>query len=361
MALVTLAVNTVAGAGVVTKDKVFDVRDDVPADAVAAPLVRLAPIEGFDDEASYVRSIAVRANELALQVTETADIPTRTDLLLAAANMILARELEPSCTGMLLGLSGAALPLSDDQVREALERADAMLVMADAALEEVRDLAEPPGDWLAEATHRLGTLGVFAHVLQAYLLPGEGPDAREAARRASLRLAVLLEDNRPHVAAAANLWQASLRARESDPSRALSVLGLVLSRPPPGTLPFSFFARLLRCRILASRGGYAAALALLTQLEDRSETWMATETDRADALRAITFVEVQVLRDWYAQLPGAPDSPQRQWCVDRVKALIDERFSQDGSAVFRLTTAIPIVAAPEDAGRHEPEAPTGKE
>ncbi len=186
-------------------------------------------------------------------------------------------------------------------------------------------------------------------------------DAQEAARRAASRLAVLLEDDRPQVAAAAALWQASLRARESDPSRAMSVLGLVLSRPRQGTLPFAFFARLLRCRILASRGGHAVALALLTQLEDRSDIWMAREADRTNALRAITLVEIQVLRDWYARLPGPPDSPQRQWCVDRVKTLIDEHFSEDGSTVFRLTAAIPIVAVPEDAGRREPEAPQGED
>jgi hypothetical protein len=346
---------------VAPKDEANDLKTEAPAKPAPAPHVRLAPIEGFDDDASYVRSTATRVNEIGMQVGETVDLPTRADLILAAVNLILARELEPSCTGRLLGPLGEELPSSEDQVREAFGRADAMLVEANTTLEEVRDLAEPPGDWIAEATHRLDTLGAFAHALKAYLLPGEGPDAKEAARRAASRLAVLLEDDRPQVTAAAALWQASLRAREADPSRAMSVLGLALSRPRQGTLPFAFFARLLRCRILASRGGHAVALALLTQLEDRSVIWMARETDRANALRAITLVEIQVLRDWYARLPGPPDSPQRRWCVDRVKTLIDEHFSEDGSTVFRLTAAIPIVAVPEDAGRREPEAPHGED
>ncbi len=355
LALIATVAYTLGAGGAPAEDEAGEGTGELAPDVLPTLDVRLAPVEGFDDDAAFVQSTATRATELALQADETADLPTRTDLLLAAANLILARELEPACTRRLLGLTGAEVYLREDQIRGALERADAMLVKADAVLDQVRDQADPPTDWVAEAAHRLATLGAFAHALEAYLSPGESPGALDAIRRAASRLAVLLEDDRPPVTAAAMLWQASLRAREADPSRAMSVLGLVLSHPRQGTLPFAFFARLLRCRILASGGGYVVALALLTQLEDRSDTWLATAKDRTDALRAITFVEIQILRDWRGGLSSPPDSPSRQWCTDRINTLIQDRFSEDGRTVLRLGVAIPIIAAPDDAGRREPE------
>jgi hypothetical protein len=285
----------------------------------------------------------------------------RTDLLLAAANVILARELEPTCSAKLLGFSDDQRFLSDEEVGDALGRTDAILLEAEAAVGEVGLLASPHAEWIATATHQLTTLRAFAQGLQEYLLPREGTDASNETRPASSRLALLLEDDRPAVSAAAGLWQSCIRAREVDPTRAKSVLRLALARPRPGTLPFALFARLLRCRILASQDGYAAALALLTQLEDHADSWLDTDADRANALRTITLVEIQVLSDWQARLSGPPDSTQRRWCTDRISTLVDERFSEGGRSVFRLTTAIPIIVTPEDAHRRKPEARQGNE
>ncbi|MFQ5590165.1 MAG: hypothetical protein ACE5HE_03285 [Phycisphaerae bacterium] len=334
-------------------DEVKPVAADVAAAVPSGSLdVRLAPIEGFSDDAAYIQSVSARAAELALQAEATTDQATRTDLFLAAANVILARELEPACVGKLLGFEATQLSQSEADIRAALERADAMLVQADASLEAVRELSDPPMDWVSEAEPRLRTLGAFAHASAAYLLPGDGPEAADAADRAAARLAGLLEDTRPQVAAAAALWQASLKAQQDDSSRAMAVLGLVLSRPREGTMPFAFFARLLRCRILASRGGYAAALALLTQLEERCDSWFRSEQDRVSALQAIAYVTVRTLRAWQDDLSGPADEVPRRWCADRADALVKAHFEGGHANVLRLGAAVPIVAVPENAGRH---------
>ena len=332
-------------------------------------LARLAPMPGFDDDAAYVRSIASQVDELAAQARRVDDLAKRVDLLAGAVNLILAHQVEPYCSRRLLQLQ------SDDDVgdkaesQSAFDRADELIARAKTALQEWsaqqtlkdRDPATSkrnglsPGPALrsgpAEVGQRLETLQAFASGLRAYLLPGSNEP-----RRAASGLAPLIEDRNHAVSAAATLWQACLRSSDSYPDRALSVLAPPLADPAPGSMPYAFFARLLRCRLIAERGGDgkddhdpspAAALALLMQIEERCDEWLADAAQRDNAMRTAQLVRLQILADWSDHLALKGRVAERKWCIDRIEELLNEHGGEGKYTVLRLSPAIPIIARSE--------------
>jgi hypothetical protein len=315
------------------------------------PRMRLAPIAGFDDDAAYMKSIADRAAELAAQAGQTADAVTRTDLLLSSANWILARELEPACSRKVLKLAEGPERLDDTAVLAALDRADELLTEAGKTID-----SDVPEEVRSDLHHRRETLESFAEALRVYLLPDTDPEAARSTRRAASRLSVLLEDANPQVVAAAGLWQACLRSREADLEPALSVLGPALADPPGRSMPYAFFARILRCRLLAARDGFAMAIGLLTQLEDRTAEWLDNDTDRADAARTVTLAEFQVLADWHDHLSAADHPSERAWCGQRMDTLTKTRLGEGGkqNTVLRLAPAVPILPPHDKADASTP-------
>lgn len=308
------------------------------------PTVRLAPMAGFDDNTAYARSIAARVEELAAQAGQADDLTKRADLFAASANLVLAQQLEPACTHTLLQLRHNEEIFEEAASRAALDRADELISGAHDALRKLDDRDDLPKGWLAQSKRRLETLEVFALGLRVYLLPGTGDEAVRGVRSAVSRLAPLLEDQSPAVTAAANLWQACLKSRGSDPARALSVLGPALADPSGGSMPYAFFARLQRCRLIAKRGGRAAALALLMQIEEHCDHWLTDNTARDDAMRATQLVRIQILIDWHDHLDASSKAAERKWCAERIKALSADRFAEGNETVLRLTPAIPIMA-----------------
>lgn len=319
-----------------------------PPDATAQPNklklpeTLLAPIAGYADDSAVESASTHKANEFAGKASLTSDTGQSIAWFLAAANEILAHRIEPACTYRLLGVAPGP-----NELAAALDRADKHIADAQTAFD--RDAEPEPLPEADRSTHeRIETLGAFSEGLRAFLLDEPGDDGARAARHAASRLAGLLEDNDPRVAAAAGLWQSTLRVRASGPARGLSVLDSALSEPSRQALPYAFFARLLRCRLLAQQGSFASALALLIQIEDRCDTWLAKKGDRANAFRATTLVELQVLRDWHQHLSEPKQARERKWCADRFAKLVTERLSEDDRTLYRLTAAIPIIAPPPD-------------
>lgn len=346
-------------------------RADVPGNAPTAPpavpplpdlpRVRLAALPGFEDDAAYLRSIAARLTELEIQARQAGDSMKQAESLLAAANLILARQLEPTCTRRLLHVDGNMDERGEPDLCSALDRADALIERAGAALKELQVREDQPVDRLQQITHRLQTLGAFATGLRAFLFPDKGPQAARDARRAASGLAPLREDTYQPVAAAASLWQACLRSLESDQEPALAALALALSDPVPESMPYAFFARLLRCRLLADRGHPAAALALLMQVEERCGEWLTTDKEREDAVRAAQLTGIQITADWHRRLNGSEAAPERKWCTERIQTLIGGSFGEGGNTVLRLTPAIPIIASPPDKDGASPDPTPGED
>jgi hypothetical protein len=105
-----------------------------------------------------------------------------------------------------------------------------------------------------------------------------------------------------------------LRSREEDPAAAMAVLDMSLSDAPRQAMPHAFFVRLLRARLSAKQGSYAASLALLMQMEERCEFWFTNETERADATRTVVWAQLLVLRDWIGQLTDESQTAGRRRC-----------------------------------------------
>jgi len=332
--------------------------NDVPRDPT--PEVRLSALTGFADDGALIESVTSRVTELQDQAADADDPQRKAGFLLAAANLILAEQLEPACTRRFFQLDPP--PQKDDAlaVAAALARGDALIAEAEASLgspaehdapDEDAPTTEPRGHSFAvqdKELHRtVETLKAFAQALRAYLTAEADADPARTARRAASGLSVLLEDDNPQVAAAAAFWQACLRATDPDPTPALAVLDPAVIDPPPSSLRFGFFSRLLRCRVLAARGGSAAALALLLQVEERANDWFKADGERADAVRACAWLRLRILQDWHDRLDATSQVDERTWCSSQMETLRAQRFSDARSpTVMRLSQAIPIIARP---------------
>lgn len=265
------------------------------------------------------------------------------DRHLLAANWMMAYELEPMATRLLLRAS---------ESKDAASVAEKLAVVADQ-LEAARKVWETLREdkslsrdarWQREG--RLAGLRAFAEAF-ASLWPT--PEVKKETRRAALRraasdIAVVLEDDRPGVAAGAQLWQAYLYAQSDRLPRAIDLLPAALSKPPNGDV-FGFYARLLRCRYVArEHGGFAAAAALLARIEKRGADWFEAESDQEAASRAAALVRRSVLADWEKSFREAGKPQRAQWCRAAI-ARLDEQFFPPGSPneVLRLLRAVPYL------------------
>lgn len=324
---------------------------DLPPDHSSE--VRLGALPGFADDGAFMESVASRVTEFQQQAADSDDPQRKAGFLLAAANLILAEQLEPACTRRFFQLDPP--PQKDDPlaVAPALARSEVLIAEAEASLRppaehDAADEDAPTTEPRGHELHRtVETLKAFAQALRAYLTAEADADPARTARRAASGLSVLLEDDNPQVAAAAAFWQACLRAADPDPTPALAVLDPAVIDPPPDSLRFGFFSRLLRCRVLAAGGGSAAALALLLQVEERANDWFKAEAERADAVRACAWLRLRILQDWHDRLDSSAQVDERTWCSSQMETLRAQRFSNARSAtLMRLSQAIPIIARP---------------
>ena len=314
-------------------------------DRMTLPIGRLAPHVGFDDDASYLQSVTERVADLATQADRAADAETEVVLLLSAANQLLGYQLEPACSRKLLGLSPADPARETELVRQTIDRIDQLIERAKRRLQQqsTEDAKTPPS-WVQPTTQRISALEGFAGALRVYLLPIDGEAPEGVIRKAASRLSELREDQRPAVSAAATFWQACLRAMGDDPKRALPLLDAAWSKPSTESLPYSFFGRLLRCRLVADGEGEASALALLMQIEDQCEDWIEDEGDRQNAVRAAQFTGARILIAWHDRLDASERADERAWCRKRLKKIAEEAFPTDGNTILRLTPAVPMIA-----------------
>lgn len=332
----------------------------VVGDAVQKPKLPdmgLAPVAGFDDDAAFVRSVSDRVASLEASAAREDVAQRRAATLLAGANLILARKIEPACSRRLLRIGGG----DESGLRGALDHADDLLARAEALLKESAEASEAPAQRNEVARHHR-MLRAFAAGLRAYLLSEKDDASSGGVRRAVSLLSPLIEDEDRSVSAAARLWQACLRSGESDIARALSALDLAVKRPAEGAMPYALFASVERCRLLAMQGGQATALALLMQVEGRCEEWTGRtglpvgETEKQDqAVRMVQLAQMQILGDWFDHA-GSNDAGEgrqaevrrieRKWCADRISKLTEEGFGGDDKGLFRLGEAIPIIAKP---------------
>ncbi len=339
------------GLAAAAPDVAANPSDSIPAmPTIQLPTIKPMPADDGPEGQHHIAS--AKAAEAQARLV---DHPIRrSELLSYAASLVLGFELEPACTSKMLRLTNER---SASELNAALDNADRLLADAKIALEKARDdQAGSPGE-LATAQHAQANVSAFANVIRAYLLPPEKADeeSRKTAKRAASGLSVLLEDENVKVVASATLWQAAVRMETGDTRRAKALLDMPLSSLARQSVPYAFYGRLLSCQLLADSGGYAAALALLAQMEERCHDWFSSPDMRANAERTITVVKIDVLRQWYESL-DAEGASARSWCRDRITSLVDDRLSVDQPTLLRLTPAIPVIEPAIDVAPNETES-----
>ncbi len=320
---------------------------------------------GIENEAAYLAYIDARGARMATAAEQAATAPAEIEHRLAAANWILARETEPRISRLLLGIERpedvASLTALLVEARSQLERCPALLDKLESAgkpsADEHADAEDADQVSRVEDLRRVyRDLSAFAGALATIWSPDAGEDVDEQIRSSASALSVLLEDDRPGVAAAAGLYQALLYKRAGRLDRALAVLDLVLKPLKPGDEPMVFLTRLLRCRCLAQRGDYVATWSLLLRLEERAREWFEKEASRAgeEAARAALLARLDVAAAWRAQLLAEDKSERAAWCEQSSKQIRDALREEDRPPqVMRAGSAIPLLLEQYDFAEQE--------
>jgi hypothetical protein len=331
---------------------------EAPAAPFKLPEVRVSQPAGYDSDEAFSKWVDAESERLTSEAQRAENPAERAQHLLAAANHLLSYGAVREATGELLGLSvgdakSATSSAVHDKVQTLLSDAESALAAASA---------DDAG--AARARIKLNTLRAFATAMRA-ALTSEG-DSEESRRAAGSALAPLSEDPDESVAAAAGLWQAVLRSRESDPASALSILPMATADSKEGRELYEFFGKVLRCRLLG-RQSPPAALALLLQIEEQCHRWFEGARERALAIRATAWVRLQVLETWGGKVEGTEAS---SWYRQTGEELIAEHFASENT-LFPLAPAIPVLKEPpprddeakepqdetQDAADDEPDGP----
>ncbi len=259
---------------------------------------------------------------------------------LALANRLVAEPTRAAATRWLVGWEA-----SGD--RELIARLAGQAV---AEIDTARKLLEAkPSD---DQSRRHGDVSFDLDLLEPFVklfaLIAAEPEDEGAGRKieeAALALAFARESDDPVISSGALLWQSFALKLAGRRERALVALPEALTEVKPGT--YDFYCRLLRCRLLAEEGHYAASMALLLQIGGSIEKWYRSTDEKQNMARErlVGIVELfAVARPWHQHLREQGSDA----AAIRLEALVDDiqkdLFSGDPPhRVDRLRHAIPLI------------------
>ncbi len=309
--------------------------------------------DGIDTVDAYQGYLRRRIEALLASTKNGSDPTVSAEHLLGAANLVLAFETEPWVTWMLLAENDEPATAS---MQKLVDEALKYIAQAEKLLGQVTDQEggadQTDQDEAAQLRrrdrvrleHLSEDLGAFAAALAYAFGEQVGPESIRDIREAASLLAVLLEDERPGVAASATLYEALLFKRANMHDRALAVLGLALQPLPKEHPKTAFFSRLLRCRYLAQNGAYATSWSLLLRLEELAQDWFKDEQTLAEATTATELMRLEVAKQWMSSLGESGAESERGWCQDAILHLETRLFGGDDSnPVLRMGAAIPLL------------------
>ncbi|UCD28105.1 MAG: hypothetical protein JSV03_13570 [Planctomycetota bacterium] len=224
-------------------------------------------------------------------------------------------------------------------------------VLAEEALthiSEARSLFDAEADLSKERQQALAdtieNLDLFAKLFMALGSPGEGYEYRSACSRAALDLSVIREADDKALASCALLWQSFALELGGRRERALISLPEALKRPEQW--PYDFMCRLLRCRILADAGRYAAATAMTIRMQGLCRKWLESKNEDAESCRRlVSLLQYRIGRLWMKQL-NPSDAAHME---DLLVRLLNELLEGDGQkSIYRLEYTVPIIVQPPD-------------
>lgn len=290
------------------------------------------------DSAEWHAELSQTREKLAAQLERTDEGLDRAQAHLAMANWFIAVPTARPATRWVLGLATKADPVaiaaSTAAATKHLEQAQAILDKASKADK-------------AEAKERRRDLSQSAEIVSAFVdlfkavevKPGDA--AQEAWRKAARGLAVARESQDSEVAAAAQLWQAFALVQAGKRDRALEVLPDALAKPEH--LPYDLMSRLLRMRLAADAGEYAAAVSLLSRMEANLKNWMGNQNqERNNARRLVELLQHRVLEAWMERL-RTTTHPEAAADLAAIAARIERSFTEvKAPNIYYMATTVPL-------------------
>lgn len=280
---------------------------------------------------------------LALSETllEAEDPLDRAAAHLAIANWHLAVPPAMSATRWLMGLDEAA---DRRLIAESAKIASVDIERAQAVLKAARGQAKKR---LRELNSAAETLGLFVDLFLIVDSKQEGEAYRLTCADTALNLAIARESDDPAVASCALLWQSFAFNLAERRDRALVSLPQALEAPK--YLPYDFMSRLLRCKILAELGRYAAATGLSIRIRAACQQWFKGETDEGITARCrlAALLQCRIGQLWMEQLSSSDSKVAASRLEASLVRLQESVFSSEQpQEVYYLDPAVPIIVKP---------------
>lgn len=255
--------------------------------------------------------------------------PVRGDSPCASAESQIGPAAEPAakcralysfarCILVIQNASLLSIGLASDK-----ELSAELVSLADKAIDNLNQIGElaaeakKSGEDLTSLQAQADVLLAFARLFSALGKDPLDPKTKEALLDACNDLAPYLDEADAGLVESARLWQAVAYRRAGRAERALQLLRPALASPSSARLGLWF--RIERCRALADRGQYAAAVSLAQQLASRTASWLSDETPgvRASAAQTIDRLRADLYRKWARHLraeekPGLAETAAQQ-------------------------------------------------
>lgn len=251
-------------------------------------------------------------DEYAARIKATGTPSEKCRAYVAMARCILVVECAPPLSDALRGDHNEALARrAAEGLKNLQEASDLLAGMADD---------DEPAD-ADELRRWIDLLQSFGGVFAA--LGGQDGSTRSNERLidACGGLALYFDDSKKEIAESAKFWQGVAYRRAGRPERALQVLRPAIASPESGRI--GLLSRLERCRALADRAEYAAAIALTMRLASRVDTWLDAENEetRRQAADSVQALRVELFRGWAAKLQDEKRQDQADAALAEAKKL----------------------------------------
>ncbi|MBI5765304.1 MAG: hypothetical protein HZA51_17470 [Planctomycetes bacterium] len=154
----------------------------------------------------------------------------------------------------------------------------------------------------SELRRRSELLRVFGRAFIALNESTDSDESRQSLIDVCGELAPYVDDDNKQISESAKLWQVVAYRRAGKPDRALQVARPVLS--PPASPMIGLFIRFERCRALAEKGDYVAAISLAARIAVRAESWFEGEDEskRIAVLDRVKTLQADLYREWSDRL-----------------------------------------------------------
>lgn len=199
-----------------------------------------------------------------------------------------------------LGDSVLTLKQHNAELNGITHKAFSHLDAADRLLDEVESKNKDADT--VELRRRSELLRAFGQAFSALSESTESEESRQRLIDACGELAPYVDDDNKQVSESAKLWQVVAYRRAGKTDRALQVARPVLS--PPATPPIGLYLRIERCRALAEKGDYVAAISLGARIAARVESWFegGDESRRAAVIGMVKALQADLYREWAERL-----------------------------------------------------------